>query len=153
MVCWLYRHYDANGVLLYVGITFDFRQRKRQHTSQSSWRTRIARMTVEVFPDRVAAREAERAAIVAENPIFNKQDKRKKIIGYRLPKSRITRMVALGECSIIDSDDDLDLGFVALAPSGSSVGTYHSIEEAEKGLRNVYGDDMQIIYRTRHAQT
>jgi hypothetical protein len=67
----LYRHYDADGGVLYVGITFDPSSRRRQHASDKPWWPLVARTTYEWHPTRLAALGAERAAIATERPTFN----------------------------------------------------------------------------------
>ena len=67
----LYRHFDADAVLLYVGISLSAVGRLSDHRHTSAWFPQIARVTVEQFPDRASAYEAETAAINNENPLFN----------------------------------------------------------------------------------
>jgi hypothetical protein len=67
----LYRHFDADGVLLYVGISLSAVYRLTQHMSGSRWAEEIARVDVQTLPDRAAAEAAERAAIADENPKYN----------------------------------------------------------------------------------
>ena len=67
----LYRHFDVDGRLLYVGVALGPVARLQQHASQSSWVKDIAQMTVERFPSRAAAEQAERHAIRLEQPVHN----------------------------------------------------------------------------------
>jgi hypothetical protein len=67
----LYRHFDAEGVLLYVGISLSAVQRLASHASASHWFDRIATVTIETYPTRDDALEAERNAIITELPLFN----------------------------------------------------------------------------------
>lgn len=67
----LYRHFDASGHLLYVGITRDTMRRLCQHEDRSRWMHRVARIEVEWFDDRSSALGAESRAIVDEHPMFN----------------------------------------------------------------------------------
>lgn len=67
----LYRHFDADGVLLYVGIADRPTSRTRNHARDSEWAIFAATADMEWFPDRGTALEAERDAIRAEMPIFN----------------------------------------------------------------------------------
>ena len=70
----LYRHWDADGNLLYVGITAAADQRLKEHVSGSSrshWSFEIATVTVETFHSRREALEAERRAIFSEAPKYN----------------------------------------------------------------------------------
>jgi excinuclease UvrABC nuclease subunit len=68
----LYRHYAADGTLLYVGISLSAIARLRQHIkSRASWVDDIALIRIENHPTRKAARIAEAAAIRAERPVYN----------------------------------------------------------------------------------
>jgi hypothetical protein len=67
----LYRHFDASGRLLYVGIARDTMVRLGSHRLQSSWYDRVARVEIERFPTRSAALKAEAKAIRTENPECN----------------------------------------------------------------------------------
>ena len=67
----LYRHYDSEGILLYVGISLSAIQRLVQHNRSSDWSKYIADIEVETFKTRSEAVLAERQAIKGENPIFN----------------------------------------------------------------------------------
>ncbi len=67
----LYRHFDKNGALLYVGISLSAVARLSQHRSRSNWFDSIARVEIEAFPTREAALKAERRAITEESPAFN----------------------------------------------------------------------------------
>lgn len=72
----LYRHYDKDGVLLYVGISMRVMERLSQHTqdtNRSYWFDQIAIQTIEWFETRAEAIEAERWAIINEKPLYNKQ--------------------------------------------------------------------------------
>lgn len=73
MTCELYRHYNAEGVLLYVGISFGALIRNRWHQKHSSWFESVAHITIERYPTQEIAKEAEAAAIIEERPIYNKQ--------------------------------------------------------------------------------
>jgi predicted GIY-YIG superfamily endonuclease len=66
----LYRHYDAQGGLLYIGISSEVLRRLGEHR-QSRWYRSIALITIEPFPTWKAAQAAERAAIRAEWPRYN----------------------------------------------------------------------------------
>lgn len=67
----LYRHFDAEGRLLYVGISMDGFRRMLQHNSTAEWRDQITTMTIERYPHRAAVLEAEARAIIAEKPLHN----------------------------------------------------------------------------------
>ena len=67
----LYRHFDASGKLLYVGISLNAVARLYQHSIGSRWFRDIARIEVEWHASRAAACAAEVAAIQAERPAHN----------------------------------------------------------------------------------
>lgn len=67
----LYRHFDACGRLLYVGISLSAVHRLEQHRSHAHWFRDIARVDVQWLPSRDAAMKAEAAAIGEERPAFN----------------------------------------------------------------------------------
>lgn len=69
----LYRHFDARGGLLYVGISRNESDRFRQHKRESRWAHEVARVSTEEFPTRKAALVAESFAIVRERPLYNKR--------------------------------------------------------------------------------
>lgn len=69
----LYRWFDADDLLLYVGISDQLATRVGNHIKGSSWMDFAVRSTIERFPLRDLAAAAEEAAIKAEQPLFNHQ--------------------------------------------------------------------------------
>ncbi|MBV8664654.1 MAG: helix-turn-helix domain-containing protein [Hyphomicrobiales bacterium] len=67
----LYRHFDAEGRLLYVGISLAALTRLAQHKERSHWFAAIATVTIETFATREDAIQAETLAIQTEAPRFN----------------------------------------------------------------------------------
>jgi len=67
----LYRHYDKDDNLLYVGISLSAYARLSQHILISEWAGISVKMTIEHFSNRQDALDAERIAIAIEKPIFN----------------------------------------------------------------------------------
>jgi DNA-directed RNA polymerase specialized sigma24 family protein len=67
----LYRLFDTEGRLLYVGIAFDPADRWRGHASTKSWWHEVARREVEWRDTRSAALRAEAEAILTERPLYN----------------------------------------------------------------------------------
>jgi hypothetical protein len=67
----LYRHFDADGVLLYVGVSFSAFARLAQHRDASHWYSKIANMTIENLPSREKLLLAETRAIQTERPLHN----------------------------------------------------------------------------------
>lgn len=67
----LYRHFDAGGELLYVGISLHAVVRLTAHKSQSAWFKDIVRIEIENYSSRMEAIRAEIEAIKTEKPIYN----------------------------------------------------------------------------------
>ena len=67
----LYRHFDAAGTLLYVGVSISALNRLMGHKEKAHWYWTIARMDVANYETRQASLDAERRAIVEEKPLFN----------------------------------------------------------------------------------
>lgn len=71
MTCDLYRFYDADERLLYVGISLHAAHRASEHRGDKAWWGDVARMDVEHLADRAEALKAERRAIRNERPVYN----------------------------------------------------------------------------------
>jgi len=67
----LYRHFDAEGHLLYVGTSLNALNRIGGHKNNSTWYKSIANMTIERFDCKENALKAERKAITEEHPLHN----------------------------------------------------------------------------------
>lgn len=81
----LYRLYDAEDVLLYVGISADPEGRWKQHSASATsagWWPQVARKEVRWFPTREAADEAETAAISDERPLHNRSKVEHRSVGW-----------------------------------------------------------------------
>lgn len=76
----LYRFFDADGRLLYVGISDNIRSRWGHHRNHKSWWPDVARATVELFDTWGAAAEAEDLAIKTEDPLYNVTGRPRRII-------------------------------------------------------------------------
>lgn len=70
----LYRYFDAQDVLLYVGISAYAGARFRGHAKRSPWMDCAVRSTITRYPTREEARTAEIEAIRTERPVFNVAD-------------------------------------------------------------------------------
>jgi predicted GIY-YIG superfamily endonuclease len=68
----LYRHYAADGTLLYVGMANSALRRLDGHRAKSSWLNDIVRVEIEWFETRADAHAAERAAVNTESPKHNR---------------------------------------------------------------------------------
>lgn len=69
----LYRLFDEDDRLLYVGITVMPGTRFNQHRREKWWFEDVTRWELETHPDQRSARNAERFAIADEGPLYNKQ--------------------------------------------------------------------------------
>lgn len=67
----LYRFFDADDVLLYVGITMNAPARFGQHRDGKPWWGDVARIEMEHFGNRAEVAEAEIVAITTEKPLHN----------------------------------------------------------------------------------
>ena len=67
----LYRYFDSEGLLLYVGITGDNTKRQSAHKRSSFWFGEICSATFEHFDTRTEAEQAETNAITREKPMYN----------------------------------------------------------------------------------
>ena len=67
----LYRHFDVDGVLLYVGITDFLSERERQHAASASWFELVSKTTIEWCSCRAHALALEAVAVRYERPQFN----------------------------------------------------------------------------------
>ena len=67
----LYRHFDKDGGLLYVGISLSHLSRLIQHRERAHWYRQIETVKIQWFASRSEAIAAERHAIKTEKPIHN----------------------------------------------------------------------------------
>lgn len=95
----LYRFYDQNGVLLYVGVTSVGPSRWADHEHHRSWWALVTRADAEHYPDRASAHAAEKVAIRSEQPPWN--------ISHKLPRSpkQAPRRRRRGSGTMIERDD------------------------------------------------
>lgn len=68
---YVYRCYDADGRLIYVGCTVNPNRRIAWHRNSSWWGHQIDAVRNRVYPDRPTALMRERQAIAAEQPRWN----------------------------------------------------------------------------------
>jgi len=69
----LYRFWDADGLLLYVGISKDFDKRTTQHQKGSSWYEFHAQYKIQEIPMESTAIDYEKFVVQTEKPLFNIQ--------------------------------------------------------------------------------
>ncbi|MEU0493458.1 helix-turn-helix domain-containing protein [Nocardiopsis sp. NPDC006139] len=95
----LYRYYDEEDLLLYIGISNDMRHRLSGHEKASTWMDFAVRSTIERFPTRDEAEAAEREQIGAHRPLFNSQfndypERQKNLVEYLIGKGRYDLLAA-----------------------------------------------------------
>lgn len=69
----VYRFYASDGALLYIGVTGRLDERITAHRRKAEWWPLVASLVTEWQPNMWTALDAERAAICAEAPAFNKR--------------------------------------------------------------------------------
>lgn len=67
----VYRLYDVDDALLYVGITSQGMVRLANHASTADWWPQVAVITIVHCPDRRTALDLEHIAIEEEDPVYN----------------------------------------------------------------------------------
>lgn len=67
----VYRLFDAEGVLLYIGRTDNLHRRLVEHQSVQPWSSEIAEVRARLYPTRMEAARAERVAINSEGAKYN----------------------------------------------------------------------------------
>lgn len=67
----LYRYFNADGVLLYVGVSSNAAVRAAQHKGNKSWWGQVSRIDIQRFGTRREAFDAELVAIRTEYPKYN----------------------------------------------------------------------------------
>lgn len=68
----VYRCFDARDRLLYIGVSMSPEHRLKAHSRKSHWFSDVRRVTVTDPMERREAFRAEREAITAEQPLYNK---------------------------------------------------------------------------------
>lgn len=66
----VYRCYDEDEVLLYIGLSMNLDGRLSKHRS-AGWWPEVVEVTVAWYEGREAAKAAEKRAIATENPVHN----------------------------------------------------------------------------------
>ena len=118
----MYRFFDGQGRLLYIGATSCFPRRLREHARDKPWWDDVARIDIEHFSSLKAAQTAEVEAIKSEKPLYNKIAAS---VGLsereREPKRRLLRARGLGSCAV---DFQKDLWCWRIRATGEKVEGY-----------------------------
>jgi predicted GIY-YIG superfamily endonuclease len=67
----LYRYYDKDDNLLYIGISSNFQARAASHSKFATWSKKASTVKLEHYPDRHSVLAAEKYAIMTEKPLHN----------------------------------------------------------------------------------
>lgn len=67
----VYRHFDENGVLLYVGSSAHIKVRTQAHSNKSTWFGQVRTITIAPMSSYEEALKAETEAIKSESPRYN----------------------------------------------------------------------------------
>lgn len=75
MTDYVYRHFSEDGELLYVGVTGNLPVRAYVHKLSSAWWNKVHCTTSVPYSTRAEAEAAEAAAILREQPTYNRKGK------------------------------------------------------------------------------
>lgn len=67
----VYKAYDINGRLLYVGISVNVFARMKEHKQYAGWMSAASRIDVVRYADRASAQAVEAICIRDDAPVFN----------------------------------------------------------------------------------
>lgn len=87
----LYRAFDSDDALLYVGATTKPGQRLYAHGHDKDWWTEVDRITLEHFPTREDAFAAESQAIDLEQPRYNLSRPRRVLTSEEIARRQAAR--------------------------------------------------------------
>ncbi len=135
----LYRCFDKDDVLLYIGCTKRLVSRITVHRELSLWGPKIHRIQSEGFVTRESALTAEANAIASEHPEFNIQHRKRRLKG---------RAATLGPRFIPDADQDAQCRDLWLDPERPEVYKLRRIGEIH-GSHVARG---QLFYRYGSAE-
>lgn len=93
----VYRYYDKNKILIYVGITKQRTGRNRQHNADKEWWPFVASQEVEHHVSRLCARNRERELIKIFRPPFNRVHNKDHVV---------LRLAYLGLSVVVDTAPD-----------------------------------------------
>lgn len=75
----VYRAYDADGLLLYIGSCMDVDRRWDTHKGTAFWRPFCFKLVTKCYPNKAVARTVEARAISILSPLFNSQHNRNRL--------------------------------------------------------------------------
>jgi len=117
----LYRFFNHDGQLLYVGITLNLGSRLTKHRDDKPWWAEVARVMVAQFDSREEVLAAEKVAIRTEQPKYNIQyneaviERRQQLapvgLGVLRPGDIVAACLVTGECPLGEITDVDERGF------------------------------------------
>ncbi|GAA4987280.1 GIY-YIG nuclease family protein [Actinopolymorpha pittospori] len=110
----LYRFFDEDGALLYVGITASLPRRLGEHAAEKPWWTSLRRITVDHYDSRAAAIAAETEAIRTERPAWNIREAEPRAT----TATPLRRQVRVGPARSLAPSDDLSAAGCRLLREG-----------------------------------
>jgi len=108
----VYRHYNADGELLYVGMSANPTRRLSEHNSRSGRRNEVARVDIDWFDSKEAAAAVEAQAVRelkprdnAVGPRFQKQSKTDSylsqyLIGHKITQSEFAAQIGVTQATV-----------------------------------------------------
>lgn len=146
----LYRHFSADGELLYVGISLSAVVRLAGHRNTSHWFRQIASVTVEKFATRQEAERAERLAIEREKPRHNLArvnvaDSERRKAAEREKRQRRT----IGKERVNDADADYVRGLFEKAAIERGLETRADVRVTEDGASDLLGLSVATVRNWR----
>lgn len=122
---WVYRHFAADGELLYVGVSGNVEVRSYQHSFNSEWWPLVSRTETVEFPDRSTAEAAEAHAILAEQPTWNRRGKVERVAEPLSHAQQLLVIQLCVECSLFGSRS-----LAAAAPATDGYGERRQLHDA-----------------------
>ena len=142
----LYRYYDKNDTLLYVGISKSAITRQSQHQMNSHWYSQHTTIKTERFPTRKEALREEKKAIKEEKPKYNimHNDNIKRKTNNTVGKFKIFRLY--------DFDDKLKYMFVSTkksvkfsGPKLTGLGCAYAKEECFDDMDTLHSERIKAL--------
>lgn len=78
----VYKYFDKDDYIIYIGSTNDIDNRHKWHRTNSKWYPLAKRVRIDEYKNLKDAREAETEAIARFHPLFNEKLKGKKPHGW-----------------------------------------------------------------------
>jgi hypothetical protein len=149
----LYRHFDQEGCLLYIGVSISALHRFVQHRA-AEWFLRIKRVEIESFATREEALLAESAAIKSEKPLFNIAHKQKvekqKVEKQKVEKRKVEKRKVEKEKQIKNLEG-IRVRLKVRTTFGRWKGTGVVVEDYGDGILKIIRDD--FVYSDESIDT